>query len=74
MFKYLVNQTMYEDCHHRVYAHNNVVLNCSCHKDLAIQPSSTWKCVFIVDGNREEGFMTMEEAESKFMSHANWEV
>lgn len=68
MFKYLVNQVILDDNYHRVYAHNGVVLNCSCHKDLAIKPDSTWMCKFTSRRGNETMFITMQEAEAKFIA------
>ena len=68
MFRYLVNQTLFDDTHHRVYSLNGVVLQCSCHKDMAINPDATWMCKFIKSGGPITLFMTMEQAEAKFTS------
>jgi hypothetical protein len=68
MFRYLVNQTIFDDTHHRVYSLNGVVLQCSCHKDMAISPDATWMCKFIKSGEPITLFMTMEQAEAKFTS------
>ena len=68
MFRYHVNQTVFDDIHHRVYILNGVVLQCSCHKEMAINPESTWMCKFLKNGEPITTFMTMEEAESKFHS------
>lgn len=68
MFRYLVNQSVFDDTHHRVYSLNGVVLQCSCHKDMAINPDATWMCKFIKSGEPITLFMTMEQAEAKFNS------
>jgi hypothetical protein len=68
MFRYLVNQTIFDYTHHRVYSLNGVVLQCSCHKDMAINPDATWMCKFIKSGEPITLFMTMEQAEAKFTS------
>lgn len=68
MFRYLVNQSVFDDTHHRVYSLNGVVLQCSCHKDMAINPAATWMCKFIKNEESTTMFMTMDEAESKFHS------
>ena len=68
MFRYLVNQSVFVDTHHRVYSLNGVVLQCSCHKDMAINPAATWMCKFIKNEESTTMFITMDEAESKFHS------
>lgn len=68
MFRYLVNQSVFDDTHHRVYSLNGVVLQCSCHKDMAINPAATWMCKFIKNEESTTMFITMDEAESKFHS------
>jgi hypothetical protein len=71
MFKYIVNQSIFDEFYHRVYAHNGVVLSCSCHKDLAISEGSVWKCTFLIkDKEVHEEFITMKQAESKFIKYA----